>query len=576
MRQTRTFPRGLAGAGRNAAGTRGQETRKTNMGVAVAIVVVGVLAAALWITATMPAASLSVQDGLSDLPPSTPVTVSVWNLGGSVLEARLTESIRDIDGNPAQAREIPVQMVPVSGSGLWSNYRIERSDGSPLLALDGVYQLTLTTKSALAGLLGAAASTHEYGFSALTSPRLRLPTGVVPLDYQKPLELHWNQPVQSFKVETSPAVAVQTRIDPSRGDVTYVDLTGAKPGTEYDVRVVAAVAASGAELVAPAQLRVLTPAPPEVVAGKVKIEEGYRVIIPWDRAIKAFDYEITPAVQSAANVGMADPWDGYILLMNPKQGQEYTVRIKSALATTGAPLSGTREVKVTTPKPLKVNKFLPEQPKWGVPLEKDNAISITFSEPVKDRAATEKAITITPAVKGKFEWTQPDRVQFVPQVTLPGATDFTVQIASGRDGVIGADGGYLDTESKFTFWTAPEKEIEVNLSAQNLTLWQGGEPVYTTLVSTGVRGAETPTGLFSVQYKMTATRMRGTNPSGHTYDLPDVPWVMSFLGDYTLHGAYWRDTYGVEQSNGCVSMPVSVAKKVYDWTPEGTPVRIHY
>ena len=80
-------------------------------------------------------------------------------------------------------------------------------------------------------------------------------------------------------------------------------------------------------------------------------------------------------------------------------------------------------------------------------------------------------------------------------------------------------------------------------------------PPSATICSTGVRGAETPTGNFTIQYKMLKTRMRGTNPDGHSYDIPDVPWVMALFGDYTLHGAPWRQAWGVPLSNGCVSMP---------------------
>jgi lipoprotein-anchoring transpeptidase ErfK/SrfK len=578
MRQTRTFQRGLAGPDISGVGLHGGLARK----IGIAATVVGtafaaIVAVVFYLLAFLAPVTASVQDGTTDLSPSTSVIVSVWNLGGSTQSATLTEAVRDIDGKPAAAREIPVQMVPVSAGapfGLRSNYRIERADGSALLGFDGLYQLAVTAKPEVATLFGQEVSTRDYTFSTLASPRLRLPASVLPLDYQKPVELHWNQSVTSFRVETVPALDTQSWIDSSHGDVSYVQLTGARPGTEYAIRVVDAVAASGARMVAPAELHVLTAAPPEMIAGKTTLEDGYHLVIPWDRAIKGFDYEISPAVQSTGYVGVADPWQSHIVLVDPKQGQEYTVKIKGAMATTGAPLSGTREVKVATPQPLKLGDFLPQQPEFGVPL--DSAISIGFSEPVKDRAAAEAAIKITPAVPGKFEWPAPNLVKFVPQGGLPAATDFAVQVAGGRGGVIGAAGGHLDQPGQFTFWTALSKEIEVNLTDQELILWEGGKPIYRTLVSTGVRGAATPTGRFSVSYKMLTTRMRGVNPSGHAYDLPNVPWVMSFLGDYTLHGAYWRDTYGIPQSNGCVSMPPDVAKVVYDWTPVGTAVRIHY
>lgn len=541
-------------------------------------VLVIVVAAAFSIETLMLNVSAGFTDGVTDLSPRTSVTVSVWNLGNSAIQASLTEAVRDIDGKPGPAHELQTQLVPLPNDiplGLRSDYRVERTDGSPLLSLDGQYRLTLTTRSVIAGLVTGTTPSRGYTFSTMTSPQLYLPEGLVPLGYQKPVEFHWNQPIQSFKVEITPALKVQTWIDSNRKNVSYVELTEAKPGAEYDVRVVDAVAATGAQLVAPAHLRVLMPAPPEPILAKVKLEDGDRVLLPWDRAISGLDYDITPAVQSVASVGPGDPSISYILLQNPRQGQEYAIRIKGATATTGAPLSATRDLKVTTPKALKVDRFLPEQPKWGVLLE-GSSISLEFSEPVKDRAVAEASIGITPSVQGKFVWTAPNLVQFVPTGNLPGATDFAVHVAGGKVGVRGADGGYLDQSEKFAFWTAPETEIEVNLTQQKLTLWKGGKPVWSALVSTGVAGADTPTGLFAIDYKMAATRMRGVNPSGLRYDLPDVPWVMSFKGDYTLHGAYWRDNYGYPQSNGCVSMSIPDAKFLYDRTPVGTPVRIHY
>jgi len=55
-----------------------------------------------------------------------------------------------------------------------------------------------------------------------------------------------------------------------------------------------------------------------------------------------------------------------------------------------------------------------------------------------------------------------------------------------------------------------------------------------------------------------------------------APLLPSLFGDYALHGAPWRQTWGVPQSNGCVSMPTPAAKFVYDWAPVGTPVTVHY
>ena len=94
-------------------------------------------------------------------------------------------------------------------------------------------------------------------------------------------------------------------------------------------------------------------------------------------------------------------------------------------------------------------------------------------------------------------------------------------------------------------------------------------------VATGVKGAETPPGSYTVQYKMPMARFRGQNPNGSRYDIPDVHWVLAFFEDYTIHGAYWRSNFGTPGSNGCVSLTDANAKRVFDWSDVGTRVEIH-
>jgi hypothetical protein len=117
--------------------------------------------------------------------------------------------------------------------------------------------------------------------------------------------------------------------------------------------------------------------------------------------------------------------------------------------------------------------------------------------------------------------------------------------------------------------------IDVNLSDQTLRLFEGGAEVFRTPVATGIAGAETPTGTFAVQYRMDRARFQGTYPDGRRYDVPEVPWILAFSGDYTIHAAPWRSQFGQVGSNGCVTMPLEAARYVYDWAEVGTPIHIH-
>ena len=102
-----------------------------------------------------------------------------------------------------------------------------------------------------------------------------------------------------------------------------------------------------------------------------------------------------------------------------------------------------------------------------------------------------------------------------------------------------------------------QRLIEIDLSAQMLTAWQGDVPVLRTVISSGKASTPTVTGRFAVYHKLDSQRMTGPG-----YDLPGVPWVMYFYKDYAIHGAYWHNSFGVPTSHGCVNLTVEDARCV--------------
>jgi lipoprotein-anchoring transpeptidase ErfK/SrfK len=112
--------------------------------------------------------------------------------------------------------------------------------------------------------------------------------------------------------------------------------------------------------------------------------------------------------------------------------------------------------------------------------------------------------------------------------------------------------------------------IEVDLSEQTLTAWNGRTPVKSYIVSTGKSRTPTPTGTYSIQSKYSSTSMRGAN-----YYVPDVPYTMYYSGGYAMHGAYWHNSFGTPVSHGCVNLPVRQARWLYRWAPVGTRVVVH-
>ncbi|MDC4233533.1 L,D-transpeptidase/peptidoglycan binding protein [Actinomyces sp. B33] len=125
-----------------------------------------------------------------------------------------------------------------------------------------------------------------------------------------------------------------------------------------------------------------------------------------------------------------------------------------------------------------------------------------------------------------------------------------------------------------------EKWIDLDLSSATVTAYVGGSvaggPYY---MVPGDPQTPTVTGTYRVYLKYASQTMRGENVDGSKYVTPDVPWVTYFTGSYAFHGAPWRSSFGWSGpggSHGCVNMPVSAAKFIYDWADMGTVVVSHY
>jgi lipoprotein-anchoring transpeptidase ErfK/SrfK len=113
------------------------------------------------------------------------------------------------------------------------------------------------------------------------------------------------------------------------------------------------------------------------------------------------------------------------------------------------------------------------------------------------------------------------------------------------------------------------KRIELDLSDQRLTAYEGDTEVLTALVSTGIARYPTPLGDYKIIRKVRAQVM-----SGPGYYLPNVEWVSYFVGGYAIHGTYWHTNFGHPMSHGCVNMTNDDAKWIFNWAPMGTPVTV--
>ncbi len=128
-----------------------------------------------------------------------------------------------------------------------------------------------------------------------------------------------------------------------------------------------------------------------------------------------------------------------------------------------------------------------------------------------------------------------------------------------------------------------EKRIEVDLSKQSLTCYEGEWPVFTTLVASGLGGGiqledgtvvdlATHTGETCVLLKQPSRHMSnrpypgGPPTVGEIFDLPGIPWNTFFdLSGTAIHGTYWHNDFGVPRSHGCLNVSCEAARWIYRW-----------
>ncbi|NIM96187.1 MAG: L,D-transpeptidase family protein [Anaerolineales bacterium] len=121
-----------------------------------------------------------------------------------------------------------------------------------------------------------------------------------------------------------------------------------------------------------------------------------------------------------------------------------------------------------------------------------------------------------------------------------------------------------------------ESWVSINLYEQTLAVYENGELVFATMVSSGLQGWWTRPGLFQVYKKVETTTMQGAFEADRSdfYYLEDVPYVLYFDEARALHGTYWHNNYGYQQSHGCVNLSPADSRWIYDWAEEGTWVYV--
>ncbi|WP_328916235.1 MULTISPECIES: L,D-transpeptidase [unclassified Streptomyces] len=281
--------------------------------------------------------------------------------------------------------------------------------------------------------------------------------------------------------------------------------------------------------------------------------------------------EVTGALDPAKHTWTSDR------TMTP--GTSYTVKVTAADPAGRA--TGTTST-FTTAAAAKVNGVTP------TPLNHDVVgvglpVSLAFDRPVVDKAAVEKALTVTttPAVHGSWGWlTDPltgvQRVDWRPDTYWQPGTKVT--LTAKLSGIDTGDHRYLRRDINDTFSIGTARISYVDLKAHTMRVTENGKTVKNFKISGGRSDYPTWNGKMVVMTKQSVVRMTSASvgiatseDSSDFYD-EDVKEAVRITSSGTfVHAAPWNDALmGVQNaSHGCVGMSMADATWFFDRATRG-------
>lgn len=208
-------------------------------------------------------------------------------------------------------------------------------------------------------------------------------------------------------------------------------------------------------------------------------------------------------------------------------------------------------------------------------------VAIRFDENIPDRAAAEKAITITtdPPVEGAFYWLNNREVRWRPEAYWHPGTTVTVNVDTYGvdlgDGVVGQG----SAASTFTIGDAVVATADDN--TKTLTIRRNGEVIKTMPISMGKDDTPTDNGIYIIGDRYSKLVMDSS-----TYGVPinssdgyrtEVSYAtqMSYSGIY-VHAAPWSvGAQGYSNaSHGCLNVSTDNALWFYENTKRGDIVEV--
>ena len=204
-------------------------------------------------------------------------------------------------------------------------------------------------------------------------------------------------------------------------------------------------------------------------------------------------------------------------------------------------------------------------------------VALTFSTPVANKAAVERALSVqtSPPVEGSWAWLGDDEVHWRPQSYYPANTQVSVTARLYGLALGGGTFGKADVASTFTIGRS--LVLRGDTQAHRLRVFADGAQVSDYPASFGLDsdpGRVTRSGTHVVISKHSQYLMN--NPAYGYEDFP-VRWAVriSNNGEFT-HAAPWSVGQQGRRnvSHGCVNLSPANAKAVYDAVLPGDPLEI--
>ncbi|WP_422208050.1 L,D-transpeptidase [Mycobacterium sp.] len=237
--------------------------------------------------------------------------------------------------------------------------------------------------------------------------------------------------------------------------------------------------------------------------------------------------------------------------------------LTAALAVAGSVATGTAAIAPPAP----VASVASIQPANGAVVGVAHPVIVTFTGPVANRAAAERAIKISAPnhVTGRFDWVETNVVEWKPDGYWPAHSHVGVEVHALSTG----------------FDTGDQVVGVASISAHTFTVTQNGEVLRTMPASMGKPSRPTPMGNYSALSKERTVVMDSRTigiplDSSEGYKITAQYAVRVTWSGVYVHSAPWSvDSQGYANvSHGCINLGPDNAAWYFDMVHLGDPINV--